>query len=191
MRLFPGSGFRGAQRRLGVRAHLNERAGDIDEAQNNLLTARSLSGSSYRRSVHELGLGSLFERQDLNDEAHSWYRAALNTCLLDNETSGGSALKGLLRLLPLGEIFPRRILPFAGKLSNTHGESSGYLECRISRTWNGQPLSLWKGKASRYRRNRPRSGGSRTPAFNLYDAKLPNAGSGQAGAKRAPKNSSK
>ena len=85
---------------LGFRAHLNERAGNIDEAQNNLLTARSLSGSSYQRYVHELGLGSLFERQDLNDEAHSWYRAALNTCLLDNETSGGSALKGLLRLCP-------------------------------------------------------------------------------------------
>ena len=85
---------------LGFRAHISERVGNIEEAQNDLLTAHSLSGPSYQRYVHELGLGSLFERHGLNEEAHSWYRAALNTCLLDNETSGGSALKGLLRLRP-------------------------------------------------------------------------------------------
>ncbi len=85
---------------LGFRAHINERIGNIEEAQNDLLTARSLSGPNYQRYVQELSLGSLFERQDLNEESHSWYRAAANTCLLDNKTSGGSALKGLLRLRP-------------------------------------------------------------------------------------------
>jgi hypothetical protein len=85
---------------LGFRAHIEELLGNTEEAKSDLLAARLLTGPNYQRYVHELSLGSLFERQNLNEEAHSWYRTALNTCLLDNGTSGGTALKGILQLCP-------------------------------------------------------------------------------------------
>ena len=134
---------------LGFRAHIYERDGKIEEAQNDLLTARSLSGPNYQRYVHELGLASLFERQGLSEEAHSWYRAALNTCLLDNETSGGSALKGLLRLRPARNLpeedtsLCREVikhswrvlrLPGASDLSDLEGSASIIIEAQ------GKPL---------------------------------------------------
>ena len=87
-------------RALGFRAHIEERLGNPEEAKNDLLAARSLTGPNYDRYVHELCLGDLFERQNLNEEAHSWYRTALDTCFLDNGTSGGTALKRLLQLCP-------------------------------------------------------------------------------------------
>ena len=74
------------------------------EAKDDLLAARSLTGPNYERYVHELSLGSLFESQNLNEEAHAWYRTALNTCLLDNGTSGGTALKRLLQLCPATDL---------------------------------------------------------------------------------------
>lgn len=85
---------------LGFRSHIEERLGNTEQAKSDLLVARSLTGVNYGRYVRELSLGSLFERQNLNEEAYSWYRTALNTCLLDNGTSGGTALKGLLQLCP-------------------------------------------------------------------------------------------
>lgn len=94
---------------LGFRAHIQERLGNAEEAKNDLLAARSLTATNYDRYVHELSLGSLFERQNLNEEAHSWYRTALNTCLLDNGTSGGTALKRLLQLCPATNLPPNDI----------------------------------------------------------------------------------
>jgi hypothetical protein len=89
---------------LAFRAHIEERLGNTMEAKDDLLAARSLTGPNYERYVHELSLGSLFESQNLNEEAHAWYRTALNTCLLDNGTSGGTALKRLLQLCPATDL---------------------------------------------------------------------------------------
>jgi hypothetical protein len=97
-------------RALGFRAHIEERLGNAEEAKNDLLAARSLTGPNYDRYVHELCLGDLFERQNLNEEARSWYRTALNTCLLDNGTSGGTALKRLLQLCPAANLPPEDIV---------------------------------------------------------------------------------
>lgn len=69
----------GAQLRsdaLGLRAELNNRLGNVDSAKRDLLLARSLTGPNYMRYVHELSLANPYESQNLNKEAHSWYRAA-------------------------------------------------------------------------------------------------------------------
>jgi len=91
---------------LGMRAEVNRRLGSIERAIDDLLVARSLTGPDYRRYVHELSLGALFESQNLQEQATSWYRAALNTCLLDKGTSGGTALKRLLDLSPPTSLSP-------------------------------------------------------------------------------------
>jgi hypothetical protein len=134
---------------LGFRAHIEERLGNTEEAKSDLLAARSLTGANYGRYVRELSLGSLFERQNLNEEAYSWYRTALDTCLLDNGTSGGTALKGLLQLcpatnLPLDDIaLCRRViehswrvlrLPGSPDLSNLEAAASVIVDAQ------GQPL---------------------------------------------------
>jgi hypothetical protein len=95
---------------LGFRAHIEERLGNAEKAKNDLLAARSLTGPNYDRYVHELCLGSLFESQNLNEEARSWYRTALNTSLLDNGTSGGTVLKRLLQLCPVANLPPDDIV---------------------------------------------------------------------------------
>lgn len=89
---------------LGFRAHIEDLLGNAEAAESNLLTARSLTRLTYTKYVHEISLGSLFERQDLIEEACTWYRTALNTCLLDNTTSGGTVLHRLLQLRPAASL---------------------------------------------------------------------------------------
>lgn len=83
---------------LGFRADLREQLGQSEAAKDDLLLARSLIGPSYGRYVHELSLGSICEKQRRIDEAISWYRTALRTCIEGRGISAGTALKGLLAL---------------------------------------------------------------------------------------------
>lgn len=78
---------------LGMRADLKEQLEDLEGAKNDLLTARALVGPSYKRYVHELSLGSISQRQQNFEEAVSWFRSALQTCLDGEGISGGTALK--------------------------------------------------------------------------------------------------
>src|SRR6266568_3751666 len=77
---------------LGLRADLKERLGDLESAKADLQTARALIGPSYMRYVHEICLGAISRKQAQIDEAASWYRIALQTCMLGERISGGSAL---------------------------------------------------------------------------------------------------
>ena len=83
---------------LGFRADLEERLGRVETAKADLLAARSLVAATYIRYVHELSLGSICRRQNQVDEAESWYRTALRTCLEGKNISGGTALKEFLLL---------------------------------------------------------------------------------------------
>jgi hypothetical protein len=83
---------------LGFRADIQERLGDFEAAQEDLLTARSLVGATYARYVHELSLGGICRKQNRVAEAASWFRTALHTCLEGEGISGGTALKELFAL---------------------------------------------------------------------------------------------
>ena len=83
---------------LSLRADLKEQLGDLEAAKEDLLTARSLVGRSYMRYVQELSLGRLYRMQQRLNEAVSWYRVALHTCIEGEGISGGTALKEFLTL---------------------------------------------------------------------------------------------
>lgn len=82
---------------LGFRADLKEMLGRVEAAKADFLTARSLVGATYGRYVHELSLASICRKLNQAEEAESWYRTALHTCLEGN-ISGGTALKEFLLL---------------------------------------------------------------------------------------------
>jgi len=81
---------------LGYGAILKEDLGDTEGARNSLVLARSLIGSSRLMFTHELGLAKLSQQQHLTEEARSWYRCALRTCLEIGDTSCAGALMGFL-----------------------------------------------------------------------------------------------
>ncbi len=77
---------------LGFRAHFKEEMGDVSSAEADLTAARALIGPTYARYVCELRLGRLCQKQRRDEEAASWYRNALQTCLEGPGISAGSAL---------------------------------------------------------------------------------------------------
>jgi hypothetical protein len=85
---------------LGFGADLKVRLGDVVGAEDDLKIARSLVGSCYQRYVAELSLGAICELQQRTDEAISWYRAALSTCINARDVSAGTAITRMTRLLP-------------------------------------------------------------------------------------------
>jgi hypothetical protein len=91
---------------LGFRADLRAQTGDLRAANEDLLAARSLTGATYLRYVHELSLGTLCRKQQQIDEAISWYRAALQTCIEGSGISAGNALSEFLRLQPQDVLTP-------------------------------------------------------------------------------------
>jgi len=92
---------------LGFKAQIKEQLGDVDSAKEALLVARSPVGPCYTRYVHELSLADISRRQQRPDEAISWYRAALQTCIEGQGISGGTALKGFLSVLGEKRLTPR------------------------------------------------------------------------------------
>jgi hypothetical protein len=66
---------------LGMRADLEVQLGELDRAKDDLLKARSLVAAGYARYVHEVSLGVICEKRREIDEALSWYRMALRTCI--------------------------------------------------------------------------------------------------------------
>jgi hypothetical protein len=94
---------------LGFRADLKGRLGNIAGAKDDLITARTEVGPSYGRYVHELSLGTLCESQNLPDEAISWYREALKTCLQGDHISAGTVIDRLINLRPPAALSPEDI----------------------------------------------------------------------------------
>lgn len=84
---------------LGFRASLKEDLGDYQHARDDLLAALSVSEEgSYMRYTFELSLGGISEGLGRTDEATSWYRKALLTCINTEGISGGTVLKKILKL---------------------------------------------------------------------------------------------
>lgn len=83
---------------LGFRAQFKEKSGDLESATKDLLAARSLLEAGYKKYVHELSLGDIAEKRGEFDEAISWYRVALRTCLEDGRISAGDILNRWLHL---------------------------------------------------------------------------------------------
>jgi len=84
---------------LQMRATLKQDMGELQDAQNDLVTALGLSQEgTYGRYVIELGLGELMKNARRNDEAKSWFRIALQTCLKGDNISGVAALSSIIEI---------------------------------------------------------------------------------------------
>ncbi len=85
---------------LGCRAMLYEDQGNLENSMRDLIGARSLSSpGGFSRYTLELSLGDLCERLRHTTEARNWYREALSTVADDPLTSGGAAIRRLVKLI--------------------------------------------------------------------------------------------
>lgn len=89
------------QRRQAIafRGDLYEDAGDLEAAKNDFGLAHDLSEApDYERYTLEIALGSVAKKMGDLEAAESWYLKALETAAVDLTTSGGTALRCLLKL---------------------------------------------------------------------------------------------
>jgi hypothetical protein len=89
---------------LAFRGDIKEEMGDLRGAKLDFSAARSLVGPGYAKYVHEISLAGICRKQQLIDEAISWYRAAMHTAIEVDKISSGSALSGLLKLQSQAEL---------------------------------------------------------------------------------------
>lgn len=87
------------RRALAFRGDLYEDCGNLEAAKADLSSAHKLSNQpDYERYTIELSLGSIAEALGDPEAADSWYLQALETASVDATTSGGSAIRRLLKL---------------------------------------------------------------------------------------------
>jgi hypothetical protein len=84
---------------LGMKAELQEDAGQLENAKQTLLVARDLVEPGLSKYVHEFCLAGVCRKQGQIEEAISWYRTALRTSIEGSGVSSGSALKAFLDVL--------------------------------------------------------------------------------------------
>lgn len=84
---------------LFFRGMIFERTGRFDEAKRDWIEAISYSKEgSFLRYELETSIGAMLETRKVADEALSWYRSAILTCVDGGEFSGHEALAAFKRL---------------------------------------------------------------------------------------------